>query len=84
MTSETVASWLAQAHAAHQVYRDHLPRPGGRAGDRVGAAEALRAAYHARREAIALDPERNDPAWQDESSTHDHDALMTFYREQLG
>lgn len=86
----SVAELLDQSRAAHQRYRDNLPRrvPAGSQtvavpGDAVVAGAALIDACRLRVEAHALDPHQTDPAWKDEPVTHDHDALLTFYGEQL-
>lgn len=83
----SVADLLAQSRAAHQRYRDNVTRMGPDrqkiAGDDVAAGTALLAACRLRVEARALDPQRGDPAWASEPDTHDDDALLTFYGEQL-
>lgn len=86
----TVAELLAQSRQKHQEYRDNLPRmgPGNpRAvkieGNIIAAAAAMWRACRLRVEAHALDPEQKDPAWQDEAVTHDHDALLGFYGQQI-
>lgn len=91
MSAKTVAALLEESHLAHQAYRDNLPRripstPGKTQsvpGDAAAAQAALQEAYDTRKAALFMDPERGDPAWQDEATTYDHDALMLFYAEQL-
>lgn len=83
----TVAELLAASRAAHQRYRDQVPRMGPNRqrlpGDVRAAGAALLEACRLRVEARAIDPERRDPAWRDEPATHDDDRLLTFYAEQL-
>lgn len=86
----TIAYLLDQSRHWHQVYRDNVPRrvPFGQttivdAGDAQTAGEALVKACRARAEAHVLDPHFSNPAWQGEPVTHDHDALLAFYVEQL-
>lgn len=86
-----VAHLLEQARAAHQRYRDSLPRritaPGGKTvavpGDAMAANDALNQACRFRSEAHVLDPARADHAWQDEPSSDLHNALLDFYVHQL-
>lgn len=52
-------------------------------GDSAAAGEALVEACQLRAEAYVRDPDRRDPAWRDDGQTHDHDALLNFYLEQL-
>jgi len=86
----TVAQLLEQSHAAHIRYREAIPRriAGGEStivvpGDATAAYQALFDACRLRTEALALDPQRTDPAWLDEVPVRDHDALLTFYADQL-
>lgn len=86
-----IAGLLDESRHAHQAYRDNVPRrvaagPEKTAavkGNAAAADRALFAACRARVEAHALDPALEAPAWQDEAVTHDHDALLDFYVQQL-
>lgn len=85
-----VGDLLRLSHEAHRRYREACPRrvPMGEtttaaAGDDAAAGAALNEACRARVEAAALDPGHADPAWRDERPIYDHDALLTFYRDQL-
>ena len=73
-----VAQLLADSLAAHTCYRSALQakRPGE-------ARAALIDAQTARLAALNADPQRADPAWLDAERTHPHDALLTFYEEQI-
>lgn len=86
----TVAEFLQASREAHQRYRDAVPHrvtSGAStvivAGDVELAGQALNEACRLRAEAHVLDPQRLDPAWQDEPPTHEHDALLDFYVRQL-
>ena len=86
----SVSSLLQESRDAHQEYRENVPRrvPNGQAtvavpGDATLAYAVLVKACRLRVEAHALDPALTDAAWADEAVTHDHDALLTFYAEQL-
>jgi hypothetical protein len=86
----TVAELLQASRDAHQRYREAVPHrvtSGAStvivAGDAEVAGQALHEACRLRTEAHVLDPQRIDPAWQDEPSTHDHDTLLDFYATQL-
>lgn len=87
--SQTVAQLLTASRLAHQRYRENLTRMVGPMpltkvpGNEALAGAALFQACRLRAEARAIDPQRTDPAWQDEPETHDDDALLTFYGEQL-
>lgn len=78
----TVEELLQQSREAHQRYRDAVPHrvPSGSftvvvAGDPGEAKTALQEAYDARLQAEALDASL--------VADLDHQALLTFYREQL-
>lgn len=86
----SVADLLQQSHAAHLRYREALSRrvPQGDTtvavpGNSDAAGIALVDACRLRVEAHALDPDLTDSAWRDEAVTHDHDALLAFYADQL-
>lgn len=85
-----ITQLLEQSRQAHLRYRENLPRrvPSGAAtvavpGNATEAWAAMLEACSARLQAETLDPTHMAPAWGDEPVTHDHDALLTFYGEQL-
>lgn len=78
----TVSDLLQQSRDAHQRYREALPTR-GYMGDPVSARASLVQALDYREQAVSADPELTEPAWAAEASTHDHTALLAFYREQL-
>lgn len=86
----TVAELLYQSLAAHQRAKQQLASKDGRSVlVKARDMAALREAYELRKQALALDPERADPAWQDEQAKtprgrDTHAELMSFYREKLG
>lgn len=88
----SIAALLEDSRLAHQVYRDNVARripihgtqkTEAVAGNVHVAGNALWRALRARTEAHALDPQQVDPAWCEELVTHDHDALLDFYVQQL-
>lgn len=74
----TAADLLASSIGAHTRYRESKIK-----GDRIGARAALVEAEQLRRAAQDADPHKADPAWPQFEQTHPHDALLTFYAEQL-
>lgn len=70
----TVSELLAASRAAHQ---SALPRKG-----KPRDMAALQRAADLRIEAIALDPNRTDPAWG--KGKGEHESVMAFYSEKLG
>jgi len=58
--TDTVAHWLAVASSAHLRYRIAANDPRNPAA----AARAVREALAALNAALALDPDRTDPAWR--------------------
>lgn len=86
----TVAELLTASQRAHQAARQQVAGP-------VGAKKVkkpldlvkLREAYDLRKQAIDLDPEREDNAWAEEqvstaAGRDTHVLLMDFYRDKLG
>jgi hypothetical protein len=78
----TVSDLLQQSREAHQRYRDALPNRGS-VGDPGIARASLMQALDYREQADVADPTHTEPAWAAEASTHDHVALLLFYRQQL-
>lgn len=90
VAAPTVAALLQASRDAHQRYREAVPRRVAHGestlavpGDSVLAGAALVQACRWRAEAHVTDPQQTDPAWRDEPITHDHDALLDFYVQQL-
>jgi hypothetical protein len=76
----TVADLLGASRDAHLEYRSaHDRKP----QDRAAMREAIQRASELRAQAAQLDPQRTDPTWADFEKTHPHEALTTFYAEQL-
>lgn len=88
---EEIDALLASSRQAHLEYREHAPRmvPGNprpvpSPGNWPLANAAFWRACRLRVEAQALDPDHTAPAWTTEPANFRHDALLTFYGEQLG
>lgn len=68
----TVADALAAARAAHARFQAASGHNDGRGNvqmpDDTAAAVAVREAAEARQAAVALDPQRRDPAWADDEA----------------
>lgn len=79
----TVAQLLAASRAAHDAYRQALPRLDQQKqlipGDSAVAAAALQRAFELRAEAEHADVAGELPTWSDEASTHPHYQLLKFY-----
>jgi hypothetical protein len=84
-----VSDLLRESMAAHdraKALRNSFSRT---PETRAKAFAELVKARDLREQALAADPKRTDPAWDDEQKRtptgHDtHEALMTFYQQQLG
>ena len=76
----TAGELLASSIGAHTRYREALA--GARSLHALARA-AMVEAEQLRRRAQDLDPRRQDPVWAAAEKTHPHDALLTFYAEQL-
>lgn len=75
----TVKQLLATSHAFHEQAKPTKTKP----RDRNAMAEAAKF----RLEALAMDPNREDPAWAEEDAktapgTNTHEAMLAFYRQQ--
>lgn len=89
MSPITVAELLNRARLAHLEYRESLPRMASGnghvvalPGDPIAAQDALDRAYALRAQAEALDQPGTDPAWVEDSETHPHYALLSYYAEE--
>lgn len=77
-----VSQLLAQSLNAHHKAKTK-PKRDQRGSDRASDAQALwTLARDLRVQALALDPERLDPAWGAERV--DHEVYMIFYHNELG
>ena len=83
---------LTLSRREHEMYLWHSPRmepntQGGgvrrRDGDALEASARVKAAAQARMQADRIDPLHESPAWGDESTTHDHRALVMEYLDLL-
>jgi hypothetical protein len=88
--AHAVSLLLQQSRDAHDEYRMNVSRtaPAGSgtiavSGNPDTARAALQRAYDRRLAATTLDPQHTASAWRGEPITHDHDALMEFYVQQL-
>lgn len=73
-----VAELLTASRASHATYRQLAARP----PKPVGWQSHLWDALTLRERAHDADPGHRDPAWSEDRVSHE--ALMGFYREQLG
>lgn len=73
-----IAALLADSVSAHMRYRAASNR-----GERIPARAAMAEAFNLRAQALAADPDRKDPAWQQHEGASPHEPLMAFYAQQL-
>ena len=82
----TITQLLQQSRAAHDAYRQALPRVDPITkhvlpGDTVAADLALLQALALRVRAEELDVSGEARIWRDDASTHPHYALLKFYAD---
>lgn len=77
-----IADLLALARQQHLNYRHALPD--GSNPNEALSVEAMLKAYELRLQAEALDPTLSAAPFHHEPENFQHDAVMAFYRTQLG
>lgn len=84
LPKESIGELLAASMRAHLAAKDAR-----RGRDAARAVASLLEAYTLRLKASDADPNRKDPAWEDDQTfspmgRETHDDMMRFYREKLG